>query len=106
MAEDSVLETISRFRIALEARGVRVQKMVLFGSCATGAQDSDSDIDLAVVSRDFEGKGFWERVEIISGAVYDVFAPIEATTFTPDEWERGDSLIAQFAREGRVVFAA
>ena len=32
---------------------------MLFGSYATGQYRDDSDIDLVVISRDFENKSYW-----------------------------------------------
>jgi len=37
---------------------------------------------------------------------YEIFAPLEAVAMTPDEWERGDSFISDFARNGEVLFDA
>mgnify|MGYP001607528610 CR=1 FL=1 len=65
-----------------------------------------SDIDVVIISDDFAGKGYWERIDILADAIYEIFAPIEAVAMTPEEWERGDSLIAAFARKGEVLYAA
>ncbi|MBI2434354.1 MAG: nucleotidyltransferase domain-containing protein [Candidatus Hydrogenedentes bacterium] len=97
---------IESFREALERHGVHVAKMVLFGSQARGNAREDSDIDLIVVSPDFEGKDFHQRLDILVEALFEVREPIEPTAKTPAEWEAGDSLIVQFAREGKVVYEA
>ncbi len=75
-------------------------RIVLFGSHASGQAGEGSDIDLLVVSEAFEGKGYWERIDLLSAAIYDVFEPIEAVALTPEELERGESMIVQLAREG------
>jgi len=56
-----------------------------------------------IISKDFSGKGFWDRIHILAKALRIVFEPIEATAMTPEEYESGDSMIALFAREGEVV---
>ncbi len=104
MDRAAVLETIVAFREALEAEGIRSQKMILFGSHSTETQRPDSDIDLVVISEDFTGKGYWERIDLLAAAICRVFEPIEAVAMTPEEWEHGDSLIAQYARTGEVVY--
>lgn len=104
MDKGTVLRIIADFAKALESEGVRRQKIVLFGSHSTGTQREDSDIDLVVVSEDFAGKGYWERIEILSAAICTVFQPIEAIAMTPQEWQSGDSLIADYARNGEVVY--
>lgn len=103
MDKGAVLNVVSRFRDALEARGVRVEKIVLYGSYADGTYREGSDIDLVVVSDDFAGRGYWERIDILSDGILEVFEPIQAVAMTTQEWERGDSLIAQYAREGEVL---
>jgi len=105
MDKRAVLEIISRFEAELSDIGVRSEKIVLYGSYAKGTQREGSDIDLVVVSEDFAGKDHWERIKLLSAAIYRLWEPIEAIAMTPEEWEQGDSLIAQFAREGEVVAA-
>ncbi|MBM4030471.1 MAG: nucleotidyltransferase domain-containing protein [Planctomycetes bacterium] len=100
MDKRSVLAIIRRFRHALEKQGVEAPRIILFGSWATGRAHEGSDIDLAVISESFRRKGYWKRIDILTAAVYELFEPIEAVAFTPEEWERGDSLIADFARAG------
>lgn len=62
-------------------------------------QREESDIDLGVISEDFKGKNFWQRIEVLSDAIYEVFAPIEAIALTPEEWERGKSFVVDYAKE-------
>ena len=103
MDRGAVLDTVSRFRRALEARGIRVERIVLFGSHATGGAREGSDIDVVVVSEDFAGSSYWERLEILSDAIYDVFEPIEALAMTSEEWEEGASPVVEYARMGQVI---
>ena len=103
MDKRAVLEVISRFEAELAEIGVRPERIVLYGSYAKGTQREGSDIDLVVVSEDFADKDHWERIKLLSEAIYRLWEHIEAIAMTPEEWERGDSLIAQFARGGEVV---
>jgi predicted nucleotidyltransferase len=100
----SVLSVVIDFRKALEAQGIKLQKIILYGSHSTGTQREDSDIDLVVISDDFADKGYWERIDILSAAIVAVFKPIEAVAMTPQEWQSGDSLIVDYARNGEVVY--
>lgn len=106
MDKDAALEVIAKFRESLESKGVKIEKLVLFGSYAEGTNREGSDIDLMVISNSFIDKSYWERIEILSEAIYEVFEPIEAIAMTPDEWEKGESPIAQYSRNGEVVYAA
>ncbi len=104
MDKRTVLKIISDYGKALEAEGVKPQKMILFGSYSTGTQHEGSDIDLVVISEDFSEKDYWERIDVLAAALVKVFEPIEAIAMTPQEWESGESRIVDFARHGEVVY--
>lgn len=106
MDKATVLKIIADFGRALEAEHVKPEQIVLFGSYSTETQRPDSDVDLVVISEDFSSKGYWERIEILTAALCRVFEPIEAVAMTPAEWQRGDSLIADYARHGEVVYGS
>ncbi|EFK11974.1 putative toxin-antitoxin system, toxin component [delta proteobacterium NaphS2] len=103
MGQKTVLDTIKEFRKALEAINIHVDQLILFGSHAEGSAREDSDIDLVVISPSFAEKSYWERINILSDAIYEVFAPIEASAFTPDEWKSKKSLITDYAKDGVFV---
>lgn len=103
MGQETIIKTIQKFRRALESADIQVEKLILFGSYATGTAREDSDIDVVVISPSFADKGYWERIEILSDAIYEVFAPIEASAFTPEEWKDGDSLLVDYASDGVLV---
>lgn len=103
MDKKAVLEIIKDFKNTLETTGVRVERIILFGSYANGVPHEWSDIDLVIISPDFVNKGLWERIKMVSKAISIVFQPIEAILMTPEEWERGDSMIVEFAKKGEVV---
>jgi predicted nucleotidyltransferase len=100
MGQDTVLATVKRFKNVLESINIRVDQLILFGSHAEGTAREDSDIDLVVISSSFSDKGYWERINILSDAIYQVLAPIEASAFTPDEWKSEKSLIFDYAKNG------
>ncbi|NLH43514.1 MAG: nucleotidyltransferase domain-containing protein [Planctomycetes bacterium] len=104
MDKETVLRIIRDFGKALEAERVSPRKIILFGSYSTGTQREGSDIDLVVISEDFADKDYWERIDILSSAIFEVFAPIEAVAMTPQEWESGESRIVDYARNGEVVY--
>ena len=103
MGQGTVLKTIQEFKKALEANNIRVDQLILFGSHAAGTAREDSDIDLVVISSSFADKNYWERINILTDAIYEVFAPIEASAFTPEEWESKKSLITEYAENGLLV---
>ncbi|MFH1441664.1 MAG: nucleotidyltransferase domain-containing protein [Candidatus Omnitrophota bacterium] len=105
MDKTAVLGIINQFKIILESKSVSVNKIILFGSYMTGKFKEGSDIDLVIISDDFKSKAYWERIDLLSDAIYEVFKPIEAVALTSDEWEKEESMVVDYARDGEVVYA-
>ena len=97
MDQDTVIKTLKQFQKALESANIQVEQLIFFGSPATGTAREDSDIDIVVISSSFADKSYWKRIDILSEAIYTVFAPIEASAFTPEEWKAGKSLLVDYA---------
>jgi predicted nucleotidyltransferase len=106
MDKIAVIDIVNRFHKEIRAQGIRPLRLILYGSHAAGSSREGSDIDLVVISDDFIGKNYWERIDILTNAIYEIFAPIEAVALTQDEWDQGDSFVIDFARNGEVLFAA
>lgn len=61
---DSVRDVINNYLKFLEENHIHVRKVFLFGSYVTGKPDEWSDIDIALVSDDFEGDWYKDRNKI------------------------------------------
>ena len=105
MDKKDVLKIISDFRKALETK-IHVDSIILYGSYARGANREESDIDIVVISDGFKGKTHWQRAGMLADAIYQVLKPIEAVAMTNEEWEKGESVIAEFAKNGEIIRAA
>ena len=103
MGKKDVLNILKRLKEFLEYDNIHVDRLILFGSWAKGTQQEGSDIDVVIVSNDFNGKDYWTRINILSEAIYQVFAPIQAVAMTPQEWESKESPICEFAQKGEVI---
>ncbi|MFH0801633.1 MAG: nucleotidyltransferase domain-containing protein [bacterium] len=71
----------------LRGLGIRPEKIILFGSSANGRLLKDSDLDLAVISKDFSGMDLWERACILGRARVGLKWPMEILGLSPDEFE-------------------
>ncbi len=106
MDKSTVIKVIDRFRVALENSNIKINKIILYGSYANNTNNIDSDIDLIVISEDFITLNYWERINILSSAIYKIFEPIEAVSFTSEEWKNSDSFLVDYAKNGETVYAA
>ena len=80
-----IKEIINEYKKTLFYLGIRVERVILFGSFAKGNPRKDSDIDLIVVSNDFEKLNLRERLEILGVAAIRMMKPIEAKGYTLKE---------------------
>lgn len=110
MSKIKIIKVVDFLAKELRARGLTISKIVLFGSQAKGGTTMESDIDIAIVSNDFQGKDIFKRVELIKGAesaaIKKFIVPIDLVLLTPAELENRSSLIAGYARAGIVLHAA
>ncbi len=65
MVDPETVDIISRFVNALAAKGIRVEKAILYGSRASGKPHASSDLDLAIVSPDFGRDRYEERKTLL-----------------------------------------
>lgn len=110
MAKSKIVKVIEFLEKELREGGVTVSKIILFGSQAKGRATTESDIDIVIVSVDFRGKDTFERVELTKEAeratIKKFMVPLDVVPLTPEELESGSSLIAGYARAGKVLHAA
>jgi len=62
--------------------------VIVFGSQAKGTYNKDSDIDIAVISEDFEKMGLWDRAKYLGRAARNIPYPIEALGFSPSQLKK------------------
>lgn len=70
MDKASVIQIVNRFHDEIKAKGINPLKISLYGSYASGSGGEGSDIDIIVISDDFSGKDYWERIDILTDAIY------------------------------------
>lgn len=72
MDKRTALKTIDDFKVKLQEKSIKVKKIILFWSFATNRFTEISDIDLVVISDDFKNKSYWDRIDLLSDAIYAV----------------------------------
>ncbi|MEW6685786.1 MAG: nucleotidyltransferase domain-containing protein [Candidatus Edwardsbacteria bacterium] len=86
--DKKIAETLKEFKSVLEAKGIKVYRLILFGSYATGKTRRQSDIDIAIISESFKGMNLLQRLETIGLilAKARIMEPIEALGYTKEEF--------------------
>ena len=87
---------------------VKVEAVILYGSHAKGAAGEGSDIDVAVISSDFEGRSTWDRQEIIARATVGRAYRLAPIGYPSSEYHNPGphSFLREIIRTGRVVYEA
>ena len=67
MAEipNEVITQINNYIDVLEQNGYPIMSAYLFGSYANGLNNENSDVDLALISKKFEGNRFLDKMKIL-----------------------------------------
>ncbi|NMB80003.1 MAG: nucleotidyltransferase domain-containing protein [Methanomicrobiales archaeon] len=98
----SVLQVIIRRIVA----ATNPDKIILFGSYATGKPDKDSDLDLLVIMHSSEPRH--RRAPIINRALAGLLIPKDILVYTPEEIEEWKDVplafITQVMKTGVVVY--
>lgn len=76
---------VKKFVGELGKRNIHPEQIILYGSYASGTANEWSDIDLIVISKDFEKISPVERLTLLSYAAWPVQAGIEAQGYTLQE---------------------
>ena len=95
----ALFRAIRKYLRALQESGVHIQQVFLYGSHAKNRAHRDSDIDIIVVSENFNGKELLERLRILGRARRNMPEPVEAYGFTPEEVENRERDLSAFWEE-------
>ncbi len=99
-------KAILKQAIAYLSQRIRVDQAVLFGSHARAEADEWSDIDLAVVSPDFERLSQKEIMDLLVEVALAVDPSLEVRPYTPKDLKeaRPTNFLGHILAQGRVVY--
>ena len=110
MVKATIKKAITFFGQCLKQKGLRIERIILFGSHVAGTATEESDIDIVIVSKDFKDKDIFERTNLTMEAevatIRKFMVPFDIITMTPEELKSETSLISAYAKNGEVVYAA
>jgi len=90
MGKSQAVKIIRKFVKALRHEGISVDRVILYGSCVTGKARPESDIDVAIVSKDFgkdrvdEGMTLYRIAGKVNACLEPV--PISIEAYRNDTW--------------------
>ena len=98
-ADRKIENTVKSYLAQLESIGIHVQQAILFGSYASGKNDEWSDIDLAIVSKDFIGDRFEDRNKIRK-ITLQVNSDISPMPYRPEDFNDSDYFVKEILETG------
>jgi uncharacterized protein len=105
MVNADIVAVVKSYLAAIAARGIDPDFAVVFGSTAKGESHHWSDIDLVVVSQEFDGEYGRRSIDQLWRAAARVDSRIEPIPCSPGEWlEENPRAVIEIARnEGQVI---
>lgn len=103
--EDAITK-VKFFISEIQKSGVQLDKVILFGSYATNEQTENSDIDVALVSKQFCGFGYEDRKLFSKINIRNEFIEIETKTYPTEYFQKGDPFILEINKNGIEIFNA
>ncbi len=99
---DKISSIIEHFLEELEKNNINIEQAILFGSYARGTNTAWSDIDLAIISSDFEGDRFKDRNKI-RRIKLKISSDLEPIPFPPDKFTPDDPFVKQIMKTGVLI---
>ena len=96
---DEILEKLKRFLSMVSASGLHIERAILFGSHAKGTGSTWSDIDVALVSKDFTGAGFYDRKRV-NPFIIKTDSRIEPHPFRPEDFTEENPFVKEILKQG------
>jgi predicted nucleotidyltransferase len=110
MVDANVIEAVNYFAENIRKKGVRISRIIVFGSSSTGWRSPDSDIDIAVISDDFAGKDLFDRTLLTKDAELNTIrkfkVPLDVITLSSEEFSEEDSILSKNIKKGVTISAA
>jgi predicted nucleotidyltransferase len=101
ITDRDVKDWIDHFLAAIREK-YSPEKVLLFGSRARGDHLIDSDVDMIIVSKKFEGVNWLKRIRDVS-VLWEGLVPLEPICYTPKEFEekkRMIGIVSEAIKEG------
>ncbi|MDR3313288.1 MAG: nucleotidyltransferase domain-containing protein [Oscillospiraceae bacterium] len=96
---ENIMAAVAQYIAAL-SNGIAVDKVILFGSYAKDAYHKDSDIDIAVFSRDFAEETKIDDMAYLLMKTSGLGLDIQPQAFTLEDYEAPDGFVEEILKTG------
>lgn len=103
LTQEDAIKKVNAFVAEIINTGVPIEQAFLFGSYSNGNFNENSDIDLALVSKAFNGFGFEDRKLFSKINIKDEFVIIETKTYPTDYFVSGDPFVNDVIKKGIAI---
>jgi len=106
MAGKQIEVSIKRYLETLRTKKIKIKKAILYGSCASGGNDKDSDVDLAIISPDLGRDRFGEAL-MLKKLTRDIDLDISPRPYSVEQYQKamqGDFLFDEIIQKGKTVY--
>jgi predicted nucleotidyltransferase len=99
LTRNAAIEIVNSYAREIQALGVHLRTVILYGSFAKGAQHEWSDIDVALVADEFEGLPT-DIYQFSSVAIKKPYIRIEPNTYPTQYFQEGDPFTEGILKTG------
>lgn len=98
-SQAAIRKIIRAYLKVISDNNIKIEKAYLFGSYARGTYREDSDIDIAIVSRDFSGDRFADRRRVVP-LRRRIDRRLEPIPYLPEDFKENDPLVIEILKNG------
>ncbi|MBM2814910.1 MAG: nucleotidyltransferase [Ignavibacteria bacterium] len=100
---NKIEKKIKQFIGLLEKNNIRINQAILYGSYAKGSANKWSDIDLALISENFEGDRY-NDITKLRDFIFSVDTDISPLPYRPEDFTVDDLFVKEIIKTGiRIV---
>jgi len=100
LTQNAAIEMVRNYAKNIEAHGIKLRAVFLYGSFAKGTQHEWSDIDVAMVADEFSGFTFDDKKLFPYMGFKSPYTRIETKTYPTDYFKQGDPFIEEITKTG------
>jgi predicted nucleotidyltransferase len=90
----------------LKKHKIRVKYLILYGSYYNGTPNKNSDIDLAIISPDFQSENIVKKQEMLGNAIFNIKEPIEILGYSLKEYKQQNiAFLSEIKNNGKIIYS-